>query len=255
MSRLGIYASQISGHLSPTTPVLTGLLQWYDASDTATITQSGGRASALSNKASGYSYTVTQATSGQQPQVMSASVNGLTTLKFTSSRGDAMANQTPYAPGNGATTMSFFLVAKMNNTTTGGLWMTGRDAGFGGYMPLSYFNSSKFTYQTGSGANVLNGSNTISSGTLALHYVNQITSSSISQRVITNGATDTTSRTPDATLNVGGGPGGYTPGVGFNTRGGYADFEFCEVLFYGSSISTQDRDDNITYLKAKWGIS
>lgn len=236
-------------------PILTNLVQWYDASDSATITQSGGRVSALANKASGYTYTLTQATAGQQPLVVSGSVNGRDTIQFTSARSDFIANQTPYAPGHGATTMSFFLVVKMDNTTTGGLYMTGRDAGVGGYMPISYFNSSKFTYQTGSGANALNSTNTISSGTVAIHYCNQVTSSSITQKVITNGAVDTTTRTPSHTLDVGGGPGGYTPGVGFNTRGGFANFQLCEVLFYTSTLSAGDYSYNETYLKNKWGIT
>jgi hypothetical protein len=255
MSLLGIIASQNYSR-APSSPVLTGLDQWYDASDSSTITSSGSpaRASAMTNKAT-TSYTISQATGGQQPEVLTSSVNSKNTLKFTSARSDFLSNQTQFAPGNGATTMSFFLVVKMDNTTNGGLYMTGRDAGSGGYMPLSYFSSSKFTYQTGSGANALSATNTISSGTVALHYCNQVTSASIAQRVITNGATDTTSGTPSHTLDVGGGPGGYTPGVGLNTRGGFADFQFCEVLFYGTSLTTAQRDDNITYLKAKWGIT
>jgi hypothetical protein len=251
---LGILASQISGHLASTSPVLTGLLQWYDANDSTTITQSAGRVSALANKASGYPYTVTQATSGQQPLVVSNAINGKQIIRFVNTRSDYLLNQTPYAPGHGATTMSFFLVVKTNSTTQGGWYMTGRDAGTGGYLPISLLLGGKVEYQTGSGANVVDGTNSISSGTTLLHYVDQ-SGTAINMKVITNGATDTKSATGGYALDIGGGPGGYTPGLGFNTRGGFADFDLCELLFYAAKLSTSDYNTNVSYLKTKWGIS
>lgn len=261
MSLIGIIASSKLGVVVPTSPVTTNLKQWYDASDSSTITLNSGRVSAMTNKAVGFAYTVSQATAGQQPLLNTAAVNGKDTIQFTNARTDILTNQTQFAPGHGATTMSFFLVVKIDDTTIqGGMYMTGRDAGAGGgYMPLSIIdlsNNQKIEYQTGSGGNVLSATNAISNGTVLLHYVNQVGATSIEQKVITNGATDTTTRTSGlVALNVGGGPGGYTPGVGFNTRGGAASFQLCEVLFYDATLSATDFTTNVDYIKNKWGIT
>lgn len=259
MNLIGIIASSKVGIAS--SPVTTNLKQWYDASDSTTITLNSGRVSAITNKASGFAYTLSQATAGQQPLLNTAAVNGKDTIQFTNARSDYLINSTQFAPGHGATTMSFFLVVKIDDTTIqGGMYMTGRDAGAGGgYMPISLIdlsNNQKIEYQTGSGGNVLSASNAISNGTVLLHYVNQVGATSIEQKVITNGATDTTTRTSGlVALDVGGGPGGYTPGVGFNTRGGFASFQLCELLFYDATLSGTDFTTNVDYIKNKWGIT
>jgi len=259
MNILGIIASSMQG--VPTSPVTTNLKQWYDASDSSTITLNSGRVSALTNKAVGFAYTVSQATSGNQPLLNTAAVNGKNTIQFTNSRSDSLGNNTEFAPGHGATSMSFFLVAKMDNTTIqGGMYATGRDGGAtGGYLPLSIIdlsNNTKIEYQTGSGGNVLSATNAIANGTVLIHYVNQIGSTSIEQKVITNGATDTTTKTSGLVgLNIGGGTGGYNPGVSFNTVGGATDFQLCELLFYDATLSGTDFTTNVDYIKNKWGIT
>jgi hypothetical protein len=258
---LGIIASSKLGVVVPTSPVTTNLKQWYDASDATTITLNSGRVSAMTNKAVGFAYTVSQATAGNQPLLNTAAVNGKDTIQFTNARTDTLSNSTSFAPGQGATTMSFFLVVKIDDSTIqGGMYMTGRDAGAGGgYMPISLIDLSaaqKMDYQTGSGGNVLTATNVIANGTVLLHYVNQVGATSIEQKVITNGATDTTTRTSGlVALDVGGGGGGYTPGVGFNTRGGAASFQLCELLFYDATLSATDFTTNVDYIKNKWGIT
>ena len=61
MPILGVMASGRSGHLAPSAPV-AGYTVWLDASDTATITQSGGVVSQWTDK-SVNAYAFTQATS------------------------------------------------------------------------------------------------------------------------------------------------------------------------------------------------
>jgi len=251
MPILGVIASAFAS--AAASPVLTGLLQWYDASDSSTITKSADRVSAWQNKASGYPYTVVQATSGQQPLWVSAGKNGKDLLRWTNARNDLMALATAFAPGNGATKMTFFVACKITSTLQGGIYVTGRDAGSGGgWMPASVtLTNGKMSYQTGSGGSAVTATS-VTTNTSLIHGVNHDIQA-VTQKVIYGATTDTTTVT-GLTLDVGGGSGGYTPGVGFNILAGAADMDFYEVLFYASTLSGADYTKNIDYLKAKWGI-
>lgn len=63
---------------------LPGILSWYDASDSSTITESAGRVSQFDDKAG--SNDLVQATGGNQPLVVSADRNGLDVIDFVGSR-------------------------------------------------------------------------------------------------------------------------------------------------------------------------
>lgn len=60
---------------------LPSLVAWYDASDTATITSSGGAVSQWDDK-SGNGYHLTQATGAMKPTTGSTTQNGLNTVSF-----------------------------------------------------------------------------------------------------------------------------------------------------------------------------
>jgi hypothetical protein len=77
---LGIMASGITGNLTPTSPV-AGYKVWLDASDTATITQSGGAVSQWTDK-SANAYTFTQATAAYKPITGSDTQNGKNVLTY-----------------------------------------------------------------------------------------------------------------------------------------------------------------------------
>jgi hypothetical protein len=77
---LGIMASGISGHLAPLTPV-SGYKVWLDASDTATITQSGGAVSQWLDK-SANAYTFTMATAAYKPSTGVDTQNGKNVLTY-----------------------------------------------------------------------------------------------------------------------------------------------------------------------------
>jgi hypothetical protein len=77
---LGIMASAISGNLTPTSPV-AGYKVWLDASDTATITQSGGAVSQWTDK-SANAYTFTMATAAYKPSTGVDTQNGKNVLTY-----------------------------------------------------------------------------------------------------------------------------------------------------------------------------
>lgn len=69
----------VGAGFSPT--YFPGLVGWWDASDTSTITESGGAVSQLDDK-SGNGFHVVQATAAAQPTTGSVSLNGLNVLDF-----------------------------------------------------------------------------------------------------------------------------------------------------------------------------
>jgi hypothetical protein len=75
---LGIIASSVSAW-SPLD--LSGLVAWYDASNAASITSSGGAVSQLADL-SGNGYHLTQATAGAKPTTGTRTQNGLNVLDF-----------------------------------------------------------------------------------------------------------------------------------------------------------------------------
>lgn len=94
---------------------LSGARAWWDASDTGTITQAGGVASAFADK-SGMGATLSQATGAKQPAVTAAALNGRTALTFDGSN-DTML--TAGAINTGATAMTFWGVFKSTKTASG----------------------------------------------------------------------------------------------------------------------------------------
>jgi hypothetical protein len=77
---LGIMASAISGNLTPTSPV-AGYKVWLDASDTGTISQSGGAVSQWTDK-SVNAYAFTQATAAYKPTTGANTQNGKNVLTY-----------------------------------------------------------------------------------------------------------------------------------------------------------------------------
>ena len=80
MSILGILASGISGHLTPTSPV-AGYSAWYDAADTATISLSGSAVTQWTDK-SANAYKLTQGNSGRQPTSGVNTLNSKNVITF-----------------------------------------------------------------------------------------------------------------------------------------------------------------------------
>lgn len=76
---------------------------WLDASDTATITSSGGSVSQWDDK-SGNNHHVTQSTAGAKPTTGSATQNGLNVLSFDG--GDRLSWATPWVIGTSYTLLA-----------------------------------------------------------------------------------------------------------------------------------------------------
>ncbi len=74
----GAYAKQQSASWTPAS--LTGLVSWFDASDTATITSASSLVSQINDKFS--THHMTQGTGANKPLTATDTINGLNVLKF-----------------------------------------------------------------------------------------------------------------------------------------------------------------------------
>lgn len=254
-------ASQISGHLSPSSPV-AGYKVWLDAADTATITASGGAVSQWTDK-SGSAYTFTQATAGKKPTTGSATQNGKNVLSMDG--GDVLISS------NAASTWTFmsnntqytvFIAAKVNLDDLHTIMTTDEiQRDFIGFS-INYKATFQIGHQVSRGVSgsgvVLNnsGNNTI---TTAFNYftvlsdANNATAANRSDiRYLQGGAiknntttNNTNNGTPDYTLEIGmpNGLGAY----GLNGNLG-------EILIYDSTLSAGNILLNQQYLAGKWGV-
>jgi len=228
---------------------ISGLKYWYDANDGSTITSSGGRVSALANKATGITLTLLQATSGKQPLIVASAQGGKQVLQFTNARADQLYLAT--SPMSGATAHSTFLAYKSTSSTTGYKFAFGNDSG-AGTSPLFYQLSSHNYYETSSGGSSTQGTNNIVN-VANIMAITQSSGSSPILKTYTGGTAAETITGTAGSLTVGTAGAGSFLGQGL---GGAAptDFNFCEVLTYNNVLSAGDQAAVVAYLTAKWGI-
>lgn len=232
----------------PSIPVTSGLRMWYDASDTSTITQSGGRVSAITNKASGYTHTLTQATSGKQPAFTANGRNGLSILQFSNSRVDSL-NNTASTPMNNTTSVSIFFAGKTTSTANGYKFSFGTNNGSGGF-PLIYQLNNKNYFETGSGTNPVTGTSDYN-GVANIQFVQ---ATGATGGTIQKTVTSTTETNTNSGQNFTASPGPtYWTGIG-EGAGSPTDYDFYEIAVYNRTLTTDEYNSVVAYLKAKWGI-
>jgi hypothetical protein len=252
---LGILATQGTvAPPGPTEPILTNLRIWYDANDNSFLTNASGRASNISNKAAGYTWDLTQATTGRQPEIIAAAQNGKQALKFTSARNDLLLNTGSAHPLGGATTFTVFLAFKSANSTNGYKWSIGGDGVRTCF--LLFQASSKNYVETGSGTNAMTGTADVVN-TANIQVVSMISGGAKSQKTFTGGTElDSVNNTNNDTftiLSTGGQDYRTSIGAGFGNSA-TANFDFYEILAYPNTLSTADFNTNIDYLTNKWGL-
>ena len=249
MPILGIMASQMTGHLTPVLPVTSGLRIWYDASDTTTITSSSSRVSAITNKATGYTFTLSQGTTANMPLVVASGQNGKQILQFANSRTDILVNSSA-TPMDGATNLTIFFAGKTTSTVNGYKFEFGTNNGVGGF-PLLYQLSNKNYFETGSGTNGITGTSDYN-GVANIQFI-QATGSTggTIQKTITS--TTETNTAGGANFTVGGGST-WSSSLGSSAAGVGTDLNFFEVVVYNRTLSTPEYNSVVAYLKTKWGI-
>jgi len=213
---------------------------WYDASDTSTITSSGGRVSAITNK-TGTSFTLSQGTYGQQPLVVTNVYNGLQILRLTNARFDVLTNASVNISGAIHTT---FVVSKTNSTVNGYRFVFGSNDTF--RFPLLYQLSNNNYYETGSGSSAIS-SSVATNGILNTFQIIH-NGTAIQMKSYFGSTTNTVTATGGSPLNIG------TALTEIGGGAGPTDFDFCEVLTYQAELTSGQVTSVVDYFKTKWGV-
>ena len=259
---LGIMASQISGHLSPTSPV-AGYKVWLDAADTGTITSSGGAVSQWTDK-SGNAYTFTQATAAYKPTTGTQTQNGKNVLAWDSNDllvSTAAASVWKFLNyGSGST---YFIAAKHTATSSYGGVITTNGGSTQEKGVLKWFRSSdNYGEQVATGTS---GVYAVSNNTASSSYDGAFTY--ISSVTIPNDATaanrssiqfkqGSAIKNNTETAAAPNNDPGFTLYLGdYATAGGLAmQGTIGEILMYDSVLSAGNILLNQQYLAAKWGV-
>lgn len=221
---------------------ISGLVAWYDASDAASITASGGLVSQWNDK-SGHGYHLTQATGVQQPTTGTRTQNGLNVLDFTG-RPDWLASATaPMSP----TTQSLFIVTRFDSLAGQHTLVDGDGSGA---LDIRT-NGTAFETLKGAFGNIGNGYSAAAFSTATAYLIGHQFRDASNGNDLTynvNGTTETDS-THGQTLTA-----GRHLRVGLNSAAIEShDGWIAELLYYQPSISGVDTTTVIGYLKTKWG--
>jgi hypothetical protein len=218
--------AEAAGGFDPTS--IAGCVSWYDGSDSATITESGGLISQWDDKAG--SFHLLQATGANQPAT-GRTQNSLAVVDFTGN---------DYMDANGAlneAATTVFVVGAIDNTGVFNFFFDGTS---GNRHTLFNNGDDWFVAQAG---NVTGGTPDTSAHQFTCSFP---------------GDSANTSLRIDGVLTAGPGNGG-TQSLGTLRVG--AEFGFFaylngfigELIVYDSVLGTSDRDDVEAYLKDKWG--
>jgi hypothetical protein len=257
-----ITAANLGGGTVEAKPV-AGYNLWLDASHAASFTYSSGTVVSQWTDRSANAYTFTQATTANQP-TRNTTMNSLSTVQFGAAGATtnltATAAQSTWKYFHDGTGSTVFFVyryqttsgeiggTKTSNTGIGIQWYPG-DATY--RLGMESANGTSAQYggsSTGSGA--------VNTASIVTTVQDQ-TNATVAQRLLmylNTGAANTQTNASMGSPNTG--TSTYQFRIGCSPAG-LSDRmigEIAEIITYTSILSTINRDANITYLKAKWGI-
>lgn len=243
-----IGAAKAAAAYSAPGPPVAGYVAWYDASDLASITESGGAVSQWNDK-SGNGHHVSQSTAAQKPTTGTRTQNSLNVIDF---QGTNSGGSDDTLEVTGRTIASqpgtVFLVAKGDGGHT-------NNQGFiDGGAPSSSSSTRWVVYMDTPGAlkwAVYAGSGPISSVAGVDNVAHQFTA-------IVNGASSSLRIDGSSVASGNAGSNNLTNGIRFGSYQtgnpqGNLDGWIAEVIIYPSALGSTDRDAVEAYLKAKWG--
>ena len=218
--------------ISSTLPTVSGLQLHLDANDASTITKDGSNLVSAWNDKSGQANHVTQATGSKQPLWVDQVQDTFPTIRFDGSN-DEMA----VTYGSSLSTAATVFIVCTMPTASGGERMVFDGLTSGG----------RFAYLKSSGN---------------IHYMyrgNGVSSTTVDKTMrmftlVWNGSSSSLGidGTDVATGNVGTqSPTGLRLGAQYNSAN-FGDTDICEILIYGSALSTADRTSIENYLSNKW---
>ncbi len=210
---------------------VTGLVAWYDANDSATITKSADRVSQWNDKSS-QGNNLVQATGADQPLWVNAVQNGKPIIRF-----DGVSEHMEDLVTNTYTQPTTLFMVCSTPTENGG-----NRAFFDGDSARNLLNlQSPNQYRIYAGASLIGG--TLSAGFKLF-------------RAKFNGASSSLHINNSSILSGDAGTQGLE-GIIIGALNGFtgpSNFDVCEVLFYDANVSAGDITSIESYLNTKWGL-
>lgn len=263
MSRLGIYASAISGNLGFNPLSISGCQLWMDAADTATISVSGSAVTQWNDK-SGNSRNFAQSTAGNRPSSGTRTQNGKNIIDFDGTDDrlvSTSATSTWTFLHNGTEYTCFFAVVKDGDAYMDIMGNNGNASANTGavFSEANSLRLNTFVSRGVSGTAVIDNissSNTVSGfhywsaqakpsdGTAANRSEMKYKNGSAIRNNGQTGAVNTGTASFDLTI---GDSKGNTTSLPYN--GGIG-----EILIYNSYLSGADVTKVSDYLALKWGV-
>ena len=239
----GVLAALFSGAAKFSPLSISGALLWLDASDAATITQSGGSISQWADK-SGRANNATAA-GAARPTIQAAAQNGKDTVRFTASSSQRMQLSSAIDLTGGVFTVAAVLRlgGPTGSLVVDTLGYSGAAADW--VLELNYGNwvLSSTIYEHNAGA---------FAGATFSGY-NQVVAVSTGQGPPFSGhVSSTVNNAPTGLSNYPGGSTGYFDLVGYGANA-YSNGEIAEILVYNSSLTSGQLSALYMYQKAKWG--
>lgn len=225
---------------------LPNLAAWFDASDAASITQSGGRVSRWADK-SGNGYHATQSTEGMKPTTGANTINSLNVLTFDG--GDALVSGASMSLPE----VTIVAVSRVTVTTTYGCLLSPTDSG--GIQAGLNRASDGVVKQTLSKQGVAwiveNPTNTFNVNTNQLVGYTFSDSGNIGALRL-NGAANGSSATSQSLTS------GRTCIIAAGPTYEYTGFligQIAEIVICSAALTGTDFSNLESYLKTKWGIA
>ena len=209
------------------------LVAWYDADDLDYITKDGSNLVSEWGDKTGNGNDVSQSTGSKQPLWVDGAHNSRDTIRFDGS--NDLLQRSTWVSGVMSQIFTYFVVCTMPTGTSGEKFLL--DGGGGNRI---IFGRDGTQYRMSAGID-LKGSTS--------------TTSLRQYELILNGASSTISRNKSSIVsgNAGSGaPNGVTMGAALD-EALHSACDICELLCYGSAVSTDDTDLIETYLEDKWG--
>lgn len=223
---------------------LTGLAAWYDASDAATLTVAGGKVSAWTDK-SGNGKTLTQATSGSQPSLITAAQNGRDVVRFTASD-DFMANAS-------VTLGAVTFIAVVKATAAGIIVEHGTNANTtAGTFLYSTVGSTMVTRRSTRSVKDASPSTWLTSPASAAKVVFVQDGTHAGLKLYKNGTEVTTATAGGLSTDIGTGSVSASLNVGARAGGTFGfSGDICELFVMSAAITSDERSRIETYL-GRW---
>lgn len=236
---------------------ISGLVAWFDASYSSSITISGGEVSAWASRVGGFS--VINNSAGSRPTVSSAALNGKDVLTSTGTNNQVLSTSSSASLLDSVSAWSIFAVCTTsNNSVAAGQSAAMVSSDTGNSRACSPLLGATGLWRSAARRLGSDSNSVITSGTTAgnnvWHYTSHTSDFSSTTGTLYLDGSQIVQSTSWGTS------GSTTTGGGFlyvfnNINGDQPWYgSIAEVLIYNSSLGTTDRQSVETYLAGKWGL-